>query len=184
MSDPRTDLEKTLPDHLGGHLGNSHVDAAVLQYLIARYDIKSMLDVGCGPGAMVDLARRHGLLAWGVDGDHTIVSDYLLVHDYTRGPYRASIAFDLIWCFEFVEHVEAIYQENYLATFADGRVLFLSTPGPGFGGWHHVNEQPEAYWIDLLAAHKWTLDQEATDWVRANADHHFSRRQGLVFTRG
>ena len=183
MSDPRTALEKKLPKHLGGHLGNSHTDEAVLDYLIARYDVTSMLDIGCGPGAMIDLAHSRGLVAIGIDGDHTIEHQFMIVHDYTTGPYRCDLAFDLIWCFEFVEHVEEIYAENYLATFADGRVLFLSTPAPGFGGWHHVNEQPEAYWIDLLTAHKWTVDQEATDWVRANADHHFSRRQGLVFIR-
>ena len=182
MIDPRTDLEKTLPDHLGGHFGNSHTDPAVLDYLIERYDVRSMLDIGCGPGAMVDLARSRKLIAWGIDGDHTIEHDWIIVWDYTKGLYPAG-NFDLIWCFEFVEHVEAQYQANWLATMDAGKVLFLSTPAPGFGGWHHVNEQPEAYWIDLLATHGWQLDTEATRWVRAHGDHIFSRRQGLVFVR-
>ena len=183
MTDLRTAAERTLPDHLGGHFGNSHTDPAVLDYLIERYSIKSMLDVGCGPGAMIDVAISRGLDTWGVDGDYTVVNNFVVIHDFTNGPFRF-VPFDLIWCFEFVEHVEQQYQENYLATFASGRILYLSTPAPGFGGWHHVNEQPEAYWIDLLTAHGWLLDKEATDWIRQNADHPFSRRQGLVFVRG
>lgn len=182
MNDPRTELEKTLPDHLGGHLGNSHIDAAVLDYLIDRYQITSMLDIGCGPGAMVDLAHERGLIAWGIDGDWTIDRDYQVAWDFTTGPYTYfRLPFDLIWCFEFVEHVEAKYAENYLQTIDLGRVLYLSTPPPNFGGWHHVNEQPEDYWIALFGSHDWQQDIEATAWVRQHGDHIFSRRQGLVF---
>lgn len=184
VSDHRTDTEKKLPAHLGGHFGNSHTDPAVLDYLIARYGITSMLDVGCGPGAMIDLAQERGIVAIGIDGDHHLQHQFIIAHDYTKGPYRTGTPFDLIWCFEFVEHVEEVYRENYLATFQDGNVLYLSTPAPGFGGWHHVNEQPESYWIDLLDQHGFTLDTEATDWIRQHGDHIFSRRQGLVFIRG
>src|SRR5512146_1365929 len=105
------------PAHLGGHMNMSWVDEPVLDYLIARYQIGSMLDVGCGLGAMVDLARSKNIWAWGIDGDPQIEHDYVIIHDYATGPKLIS-AFDLIWCVEFVEHVEAIYQENYLATFA------------------------------------------------------------------
>lgn len=186
MSDPRTELEKTLPDHLGGHLGNNHIDAAVLDYLIERYAVKSMLDIGCGPGAMVTLARDRGIDALGVDGDWTIDHDWIVHHDYTKCALHIGHMVDevdLIWCFEFVEHVEAEYAENYLQTMDHGRVLYLTTPAPGFGGWHHVNEQPEEYWIALFGTHKWQQDTEATAWVRQHGDHVFSRRQGLVFVK-
>ena len=183
MSDPRTDLEKQLPDHLGGHLGDSHVDPVVLDYLIDRYDVHTMLDIGCGLGAMIDLARERGLIAWGIDGDYTIDHDYIIYHDYTLGSYPVG-TFDLIWCVEFVEHVEARYQDHWLETMDSGRVLFMTAAYPGQGGHHHVNEQPIAYWIDLLTARRWTLDQEATEWVRTNGDLLFSRTTGMVFVRG
>lgn len=179
---PLTDAERTLPPHLGGHFGNTNMDEATLDYLIGRYDITSMLDVGCGPGGMVDAAWRRGLRAWGIDGDHTIAHEYVVFHDFTAGSYLAR-GFDLVWCTEFVEHVEAQYEENYLATFDAGRVLFLTAAPPGFPGWHHVNCQPQEYWISRLAAHGWQLDTEATAWVRANGGHVFTTRQGLVFTK-
>jgi SAM-dependent methyltransferase len=175
------------PAHLGGHQHMSWVDEPVLDHLIARYQIKSMLDVGCGLGAMVDLARSKGIDAMGVDGDPQIDHYYVLRHDYTRGPFligHITDHVDLIWCVEFVEHVEAIYQENYLATFASGHVLYLTAAYPGQGGYHHVNEQPMEYWIDLLTAHGWKLDEDATDWVHEHGAIPFSRMTGMVFVRG
>ena len=46
-------MEK-LPDHLGGHLNKTHTDRGTLLYLKNKYNIKSMIDIGCGPGAMSD----------------------------------------------------------------------------------------------------------------------------------
>lgn len=172
----------TTPAHLGGHMHMSWIDEPVLDYLIGRYGIKSMLDVGCGLGAMIDLAQEKGLIALGIDGDPQIEHAYVIQHDYAIYP-RHMPNFDLIWCVEFVEHVEAQYQDNYLATFNAGRVLYLTAAYPGQGGYHHVNEQPMDYWIDLLTARGWQLDQEATDWTHEHGAIPFSRMTGMVFTK-
>ncbi len=177
----------TTPPHLGGHMQMSWVDEPVLDYLIARYNVKSMLDVGCGLGAMVDLAASKGVLSMGVDGDPQVTGLHITQHDYTMGPFLIGHIVDqvdLIWCVEFVEHVEQQYQDNYLATFDAGRVLFLTAAYPGQGGYHHVNEQPMEYWVDLLTARGWVLDQEATDWVHEHGAIPFSRTTGMVFIRG
>lgn len=179
---PLTALERTLPPHLGGHFGNTNVDTATLDYLIVRYGITTMLDVGCGPGGMIDAAKQRGVEAYGVDGDPHMANERIETHDYTQEPLWAG-GWDLIWSVEFVEHVEAQYQDNYLATFDGGRVLFLTAAPPGFPGHHHVNCQPESYWIELLTQRGWAFDKEATAWVRGNGGHPFSTRQGLVFVR-
>jgi len=180
---PLTDAERELPAHLGGHFGNTNMDEPTLDYLTERFHLGSFLDVGCGPGGMIDAAEGRGYDAWGIDGDPHMERPNVIIHDYTTGPFIVPRSFGLIWCTEFVEHVEAQYQDNYLVTFDAGRVLFLTAAPPGFPGWHHVNCQPEQYWIDLLAQRGWALDTEATQWVRANGGHPFSTRQGLVFVR-
>lgn len=182
---PLTATERLLPPHLGGHFGNVNKDPATLRYLVERYDILNMLDVGCGPGGMLDEAVALRVVATGVDGDPFVCEQdrRIVCHDFTRGPWYTGIPWDLIWCTEFVEHVEEIYLGNVLTTFSTGRVLFLTAAPPGFPGHHHVNCQPEGYWIDLLAQHGWALDTEATQWVRDNGAHVFSRRQGLVFVK-
>lgn len=179
---PLTDAERTLPAHLGGHFGNTNVDTATLDELIRRYGIRTMLDVGCGPGGMIDAALARGVEAFGIDGDPHMARARVWTHDYTLGPWPTA-GWDLVWSVEFVEHVEARYTDNYLATFEGGRVLFLTAAPPGFPGHHHVNCQKESYWIDLLSQRGWALDTEATEWVRANGGHPFSTRQGLVFVR-
>lgn len=184
---PLTDEERQLPPHLGGHFGNTNMDEATLDYLIKRFNVESFLDVGCGPGGMVEAAERRGLKALGIDGDYSFgENEHRIIHDYAEG----SLSFggpmgdyDLIWCTEFVEHVEEQYVPNFFATFDAGRVLFLTAAPPGFPGWHHVNCQPESYWTDRLAQRGWVVDTEATQWVRDNGGHVFSRRQGLVFVR-
>jgi SAM-dependent methyltransferase len=182
---PLTATERLLPPHLGGHFGQVNKDPAVLRYLAARYGIGSMLDVGCGPGGMLDEAIALGVLAAGVDGDPYVceADRRIILHDYTTGPLVIPV--ELIWCTEFVEHVEEAYLGNVLATFSEPhvRVLYLTAAPPGFPGWHHVNCQPESYWIKLLTERGWGLDVEATLWVRHNGDHVFSRRQGLVFVK-
>jgi hypothetical protein len=48
----------TLPQHLGGHENETHIDDGALSYIIKTFGIGSMVDIGCGPGGMVDHARR------------------------------------------------------------------------------------------------------------------------------
>jgi SAM-dependent methyltransferase len=179
---PLTDLERTLPPHLGGHFGNTNIDTATLDELIRRYGVRTMLDVGCGPGGMIEAALARGVEAYGIDGDPHLARARIWVHDYTKGAWPAH-GWDLVWCTEFVEHVEAQYQDNYLATFDGGRVLFLTAAPPDFPGHHHVNCQPDWYWVGLLDQRGWVLDTEATQWVRQNGGHPFSTRQGLVFVK-
>lgn len=182
LDDTRTFAERQLPPHLGGHFGNSNVDTATLDYLISRFAITTMLDVGCGPGGQIEAALARGVAAFGIDGDPHMRTARIWTHDYTSGPWPTA-GWDLIWSVEFVEHVEAKYQENYLVTFDGGKVLFLTAAPPGFPGWHHVNCQPQSYWLKVLTKRGWTRDHEATEWVRAHGGHPFSTRQGLVFVK-
>ena len=70
-----------------------------------------MLDVGCGPGGMIELAESVGISSWGIDGDPYVKRQTpVIIHDYTLGPVDASRLprkqFDLAWSVEFLEHVE------------------------------------------------------------------------------
>lgn len=174
-----------LPEHLGGHQNETHVDAGAIDYLIRRFQPKSFLDVGCGPGGMVELAAERGLDAVGIDGDFTIQREHperYIVHDYAKGEYTPDKVFDIGWSVEFLEHVEEEYVENYLYTFGQCKIIVVTHALPGQGGHHHVNEQPPYYWFDVFSR-GFTLDVKATREIReaSTMGMWYMRGTGMVF---
>jgi SAM-dependent methyltransferase len=156
-----------VPEHLGGHYGYTNMDRPSLDFLKRNYNIKSMLDVGCGTGGMVEYARSIGITAYGVDGDHHQQSKYIYTHDFTTGVFNYKRGFDLIWCVEFVEHVKEEYIPSILEVFKAGRILMMTFAPPGQGGKHHVNLQDADYWEDRLKD-DWVIDKGATAYIRAS----------------
>jgi SAM-dependent methyltransferase len=163
--------EPDVPEHLGGHYGYTNMDTATLDYLKDNYDIKSMLDVGCGTGGMVSYARSIGIDAYGVDGDYHMANNYITTHDFTTGQYIPDRTFDLIWCVEFVEHVEKVYVKNFLETFKHGKILLMTFAPPNQGGKHHVNLQNAPYWTNRLYK-DWEVDKVTTKHIRDNTLIH------------
>ena len=57
-------LQHAIPmieEHLGGHSGVTNIDPPVLLYLKDRFNLKSMVDIGCGPGGMQKVAKSLGM---------------------------------------------------------------------------------------------------------------------------
>ena len=107
-----------LEAHLGGHQNKTHLDNGALDWLIKQCNAKSFLDIGCGPGGMVYEVIRLGLDARGVDGDFVTTRkkpELFEIHDFTKGKLEhINMNFDLIWCCEFIEHVEKQYEDNWI----------------------------------------------------------------------
>ncbi len=163
----------------------------VWEYLIKKYDIKSVIDVGSGVGVNARWFLDHGLDAYAVEGfpdyiRHSVVPmDRMIAHDYTRGPYVPTRSFDLGWSSEFVEHVEAQFVPNFMATFRKCRHVCMTHATPGQGGYHHVNEQPGAYWIEKMREVGFTHLEEDSKWMQATGpDTHYGRRTLMLFYNG
>jgi len=143
-----------LPEHLGGHQGITNVDEGALDWAISRFNISSMLDIGCGPGGMVELANSKGIDAIGIDGDYTLKrydDTKFVIHDFSTGPVPKLSKYDLAWSVEFVEHVYEDYIENYMPAFKKCKFVIMTYAPPGTGGHHHVNERPKEYWVNKFA---------------------------------
>lgn len=159
----------TLPEHLGGHSHKTNIDRGALSWLIDTFQTKSFLDIGCGPGGMVDLADEMGLDSFGIDGDFTIPrknSDKVLIHDFTVGPAPLTKRYDIGWSVEFVEHVYEEYIPNYIQAFQQCDVMVMSFAPPGHGGYHHVNENTQEYWIETLEKYGFKFHQKFTEDLR------------------
>jgi len=163
--------------HLGGSYGDTKVGDAntwmpdVWERLIKDYNITSVVDVGCGYGYSTKWFRDHGLHTTGIEGDPAAVKGTkcpgaIIPHDYTLGPLPVDPK-DLAWCAEFVEHVEEQFMPNYMATFLCCKWVVITHGEPGQDGWHHVNCQTSAYWIDQFQKRGFHHHEDATEWMRA-----------------
>jgi hypothetical protein len=73
--------------------------------------------------------------------------------DLRRQPVLDTAAFDVAYCFEVAEHLDAPLGDllvRFCAAQAPN-VVFTAAP-PGQGGSGHKNEQPARYWIDRFRA--------------------------------
>ena len=182
-------MEK-LPDHLGGHLNKTHTDRGTLLYLKNKYNIKSMIDIGCGPGAMVQIANDRGIDAWGIDGDFTLtypqdIEKKIFLHDFTTGKPKIDREFDLAWSCEFLEHVDEKYMDNYMDVFKKCKYVVCTAAPPGTPGHHHVNCQTNEYWYDKFLKYGFDIDAMEVNEVRnrSNMIKPFMQKWGMFYRR-
>lgn len=194
----------TSEGHLGGYIsaihprsvefGMEHGDSAtwapqLWHWIKSELQVDSVLDVGCGEGHSAGFFRELGCRISGVDGSafakrDSVIADVHQMHDYTTGPFLPEEDYDLIWCCEFVEHVEEQYVDNFLATFdCAKKYIFMTAAAPGQPGWHHVNCQLSGYWIEKIEKRGFSFAPKLTEEARIRAGAGHFLLQGLVFER-
>lgn len=171
--------------HLGGHNNKTHTDMGTLSFLVQRLGIRSVLDIGCGPGWMYEVAKNLGVSWRGIDGDPEIIcSDIPIIrHDFTLGPLELNTPYGLAWSVEFLEHVEERYMSNYMAAFTTAKYAVVTAAPPGYPGHHHVNCRLEDYWVGAFAANGFTYDHKMSQEIRkiSTMQKPFMQRTGMFF---
>lgn len=175
------------PD-LGGNFrggDNACFTPRLWKYLVERFGISSVLDVGCGEGQAVKFFRALGLVAHGIEGLIDNVSNAVTpisLHDITRQPFIMPV--DLVVCTEVVEHIEESFLENLINTLINGRVICMTHAVPNQEGHHHVNCQPSSYWIEHICSRGYNLSQDNELFKALSAQevgHKYFATTGLVF---
>ena len=191
------------PDIIEGHLGGCSIGGDGGTYypimwknIVDRYDVKTVLDIGCGRGYASKYFQSIGCDILGVDGstkaeEMSLISEHFLLNDYEGGPAlsRSKIeydgkaikdfVFDLCWCCEFVEHVWEEYAPNFIEDFKKCKYVAMTFAEPGQGGHHHVNEQPEEYWVTKLEASGFEYLVEETEEFRRFASDDKDERMKI-----
>ena len=171
-----------MTDHLGGHGGRTWVDAGALSYLCQTFEIKSMLDIGCGVGGMRAVSEKQGVVWTGIEGDPEVQHDQIIKHDFTQGVVPDLHRFDLGWSVEFLEHVMPQYQLNYMHAFQQCDIVVCTAAPPNYGGHHHVNEQAAEYWHRTFRQFGFEFLADITaETVKASTMR--TPRQGVSFMR-
>lgn len=165
-----TNVQDGAQAHLGGNLleGDPYTYCPkVWDYLIGRFAVRSVLDLGSGMGYASRYFHSRGLQVLAVEGlpDNVNKSHYPCIeHDITKTPVNCRV--DLVHCQEVVEHIEEKYLDNLLASLMCGRIIVMTNALPGQGGYHHVNEQPTEYWIQHLQSRGCQVLVEDSNRVR------------------
>jgi cyclopropane fatty-acyl-phospholipid synthase-like methyltransferase len=171
--------------HLGGHCNTTHCDDGVLKYLKNKFQIKSMLDIGCGPGGMRNACTQNDIEWTGIDGDPHVKNRVTHFIDFQTGTMESLETFDLAWSIEFLEHVFEEYQDNYMKCFEKAKYVFCTAAPPGKPGHHHVNCRDKSYWTDVFNKYGFEYDDKITIECKKHSTmkREFVQECGMFFKR-
>jgi glycosyltransferase involved in cell wall biosynthesis len=141
-------------------------------WICLGYNVRSVLDIGCGIGTNLSWFHEYGFDVIGVEGHpnaivESLLPDKVVQHDFSKGPWAPENEYDLCICTEFAEHVEAEFEENWMVAVDKCKYVLLAAAPPGQGGYHHVNEQTDEYWLERFESHGFIQNREVTSQLRA-----------------
>lgn len=177
--------------HLGGfiHGGDSRTFCSrVWEWALSRFNVKSMVDIGCGEGHSTCWWSDHGCRVLGIEGSSLALVNsprpfLIRQHDYCNGPLILEDRFDLAWSCEFVEHVEERFSGNFLATFQSAAIVMMTHAFPNQDGYHHVNCQKPEYWINRMKEFGFSFNSEDTAFSRTIQPDTYFGKSGLIFRK-
>ena len=171
-----------MANHLGGHFGFTAMVTKTFDYIREKYNIQSVLDIGCGPAGMVEYANYKGVYAIGVDGDPDLgEKPYTIIHDFTTGELELDETFELVYSTEFVEHVEEQYVDNFMKLFQKGYYVFMSAAPPGQAGHHHVNCKDKKYWIEKFEQYGFEYLPDESEEISKTSTDMLVRNNSMFF---
>lgn len=158
---------------------------ATLDAIVAKYDVETAADFGCGLGCDVAMMMECGLRVYGLDGSEALREHLLFDGDYRVADLREPLelqSVDMVWCREVAEHLPRLYAETLVLNIVRHcRVCYFTAAHPDQIGSGHINCQPRAFWVDLFRARGFTVDEELTalNAKHPNAD---DRANGMVLS--
>jgi 2-polyprenyl-3-methyl-5-hydroxy-6-metoxy-1,4-benzoquinol methylase len=145
-----------------------------------------VLDLGCGVGRSLDYFISQGVDCFGIEGSSVAISkanhpERIMLFDLSK-ELDLKKKYDLIWSFEFVEHIHPRHINNLMKTFVNhSNTVIISAAQPGQGGDGHFNEQSQSYWVAQFNQHGYDFNIERTEELRS-LDEQFSKNM-YVFER-
>lgn len=144
------------------------------QSIIAHFDPKTLIDVGCGTGVILTAFRDRGVSVAGLEYSAAALrrcrerSLNVQKFDLEKDTLEAARIYDLALSLEVAEHLP----ENVADRFVDllcslSPVVVCSAARPGQGGVDHVNLQPRSYWIEKFAERGFCFEEATTRQIAA-----------------
>ncbi len=143
----------------------------VVQAVLEQFPgLKSVADVGCGTGVFarrfMDKGLRVTACEYGARGRRWARRQGVTCVPFDVSKDDSGLEgrpYDLVMSLEVAEHIPEPLADafvNYLVN--TGPLVVLTAAYPGQGGNGHINEQPQSYWIEKMAARGFVFDSAAT----------------------
>jgi len=169
-------------DHVAQETVCAYVDA-ILEYgqrLLGR-PVRSVLECGCAGGWFTQEFVRRGIDVFAVEGSSAgiqralsrgVPAERLRQHDLRR-PLELGRRFDVAICTEVAEHVECPFSSQLisnLVTHSDVVWFSFEPPDTNEAHYHHSNEQPAKFWLNLFRFHDYSAIELPANIVRMVGD--------------
>lgn len=162
----------------------------ILEILLEKIKLKSALDIGCGIGIWSKVLIDKNVDVVSIDGEWIpkeniqIPLDKFLIKDITK-EFRLNKKFDLVICLEVAEHIPESHSDALLNNIIEhGDLVLFSAAIPGQGGFEHINEQWQSYWVDRFEAKGYSCYDIIRPQVWGNDEVRFYYQQNaFVFVK-
>lgn len=159
--EPLTESKSVLyNDAFFSHRRNSTIESAkiILGIVKKHYDFKSVVDIGCGTGTWLSIAKSMGATVEGFEGpwlQESAVDDQSIpIHRVNLEIRLPLIHADLAICLEVAEHLSCARADSLVAELCEmAPCVLFSAAIPKQGGVGHLNEEWQSVWADRFAKH-------------------------------
>jgi SAM-dependent methyltransferase len=154
---------------------------------------RTIIDVGCGTGALLAAFRTLGCDVRGLEYADAGL-DYCRKRGLNVQKFNVEKdtppdqQFDIAVSFEIAEHLAPWCADRYVKLLCIlSRFVVMSAATPGQDGLDHINEQPHSYWIKKFETNGYSLDSNASqrfliEWTAARIAFWYSNNV-MAFSR-
>lgn len=129
--------------------------------IINRYNIKSLVDLGCGIGSIIEGSLYEHIEVLGIEQNYFTAKKYMIgkvmssiiKRDITKS-INLDKQYDCVISLEVAEHLPESSENVFIKNLVDSssRLLIITAAGPGQRDPRHINLKPKQYWIDLIVS--------------------------------
>jgi trans-aconitate methyltransferase len=149
----------------------------IAKWVKAYLNPATLIDVGCGPGHMMEAFHLQGIKVFGVDISESALNRVAerklqaIKFDLTEADaVLPGVPYDLAVSCEVAEHLQEEYVIPFvkkLSAASDTIYITAAEPDQAIGpGMMHFNEQPNSYWIELFKQEGFIYDKALSEDAR------------------
>lgn len=170
-----------------------HSAPAMAKSIVGHFRPRTVIDVGCGTGALLEAFRNLKCEVRGLEYSEAGLAycgrRKLAVRKFNIGTDKIDDKrYDIATSFEVAEHLAPRLADEFVDLLCKlSSVVVMSAATPGQGGRDHVNEQPHSYWIGKFAERRYFFDKQnadrfSSDWREAGTSEWYHNNV-MIFIR-